>query len=74
MNPTIIFLICAIALVLLSFILWIFSRYKKCPSDKIMVIYGSIGKNGDGTTALPNVSTAARNLSFPFSSPIPTLI
>ncbi len=49
MNPTIIFLICAVALILVSFIAWICSRYKKCPSDKIMVIYGSIGKNNDGT-------------------------
>ncbi|MBR3909494.1 MAG: flotillin family protein, partial [Clostridia bacterium] len=30
-------------------IIWICSRYKKCPSDKIMVVYGSIGKNGDGS-------------------------
>lgn len=49
MSPTIIFLICAVALILVSFIAWICSRYKKCPSDKIMVIYGSIGKNNDGT-------------------------
>ena len=49
MSPTIIFLICALALILVSFIAWICSRYKKCPSDKIMVIYGSIGKNNDGT-------------------------
>ena len=49
MKPTIIFLICAIVLVVVSFIMWICSRYKKCPSDKIMVIYGSIGKNGDGS-------------------------
>ena len=49
MNPTIIFLVCAVVLVVVSFIVWICSRYKKCPSDKIMVIYGSIGKNGDGS-------------------------
>ena len=49
MNPGIIFLITAIVLVLVSFIVWICSRYKKCPSDKIMVVYGSIGKNGDGS-------------------------
>lgn len=49
MNPAIIFLICAAVLILVSFIAWICSRYKKCPSDKIMVIYGSIGKNKDGT-------------------------
>ena len=49
MNPTIIFLVCAVVLVVVSFIIWICSRYKKCPSDKIMVIYGSIGKNTDGS-------------------------
>lgn len=42
-------LICAIVLVAFSIIVWICSRYKKCPSDKIMVIYGSVGKNKDGT-------------------------
>ncbi len=49
MQPQIIILICAIVLVVISFIAWLCSRYKKCPSDKIMVIYGSIGKNCDGT-------------------------
>jgi len=49
MNPGIIFLVSAIVLVIVSFIVWICSRYKKCPSDKIMVVYGSIGKNGDGS-------------------------
>ena len=44
-----IFLICALVLILASFFAWVCSRYKKCPSDKIMVIYGSIGKNKDGT-------------------------
>ena len=49
MEPVTIILVCAIVLVVLSFIIWACSRYKKCPSDKIMVIYGSIGKNKDGT-------------------------
>ena len=40
MQPQIIFLICAVVLVVLSFVAWVCSRYKKCPSDKIMVIYG----------------------------------
>ncbi|MCT4660541.1 MAG: SPFH domain-containing protein [Tissierellales bacterium] len=26
----------------------LFSRYKKCPSDKILVKYGKVGKSGDG--------------------------
>ncbi len=49
MQPQIIILICAVVLVVISFVAWLCSRYKKCPSDKIMVIYGSIGKNQDGT-------------------------
>ena len=49
MEPGVIFLACAVVLVLISFIVWICSRYRKCPSDKIMVVYGSIGKNKDGT-------------------------
>ncbi len=49
MQPEVIILICAIVIVLVSFAAWLCSRYKKCPSDKIMVIYGSIGKNKDGT-------------------------
>ena len=34
----IIILVCALVLVFVSFIAWICSRYKKCPSDKIMVV------------------------------------
>ena len=49
MNPIIIVLICAAVLILMSFALWAFSRYKRCPSDKILVIYGRIGKNKDGS-------------------------
>ena len=49
MSSGIIFLITAAVLIFVSFIIWICSRYKKCPSDKIMVVYGSIGKNGDGS-------------------------
>ena len=49
MQPQVIILISVVFLVLVSFIAWVCSRYKKCPSDKIMVIYGSIGKNRDGT-------------------------
>jgi len=49
MNQSVIFLIVAVVLVFVAFIAWVCSRYKKCPSDKIMVVYGSIGKNKDGT-------------------------
>ncbi len=49
MQPGIIFLICVAVIIVISFFIWICSRYKKCPSDKIMVVYGSIGKNTDGS-------------------------
>lgn len=49
MKQEVIFLVVAVVLVLVAFLAWVCSRYKKCPSDKIMVVYGSIGKNKDGT-------------------------
>jgi len=49
MKQEVIFLVVAVVLVLVAFFAWVCSRYKKCPSDKIMVVYGSIGKNKDGT-------------------------
>lgn len=36
-------------LVIVMMILVVFLRYKKCPPDKIMVIYGKISANKDGT-------------------------
>ena len=50
MGATTIILVSVIGIILFSLILWFFSRYKKCPSDKIMVIYGRVGKNKDGST------------------------
>lgn len=43
-------LITVIAVLLFSMFIVVISRYKKCPSDKIMVIYGNVGNNKDGTT------------------------
>ncbi|MDR1002148.1 MAG: flotillin family protein [Oscillospiraceae bacterium] len=40
-----------IAILIFSMILVVLSRYKKCPSDKIMVIYGKVKNNNDGSTA-----------------------
>lgn len=42
-------LISVISLLVLSLLLVLLSRYKKCPSDKIMVIYGQVGQNKDGS-------------------------
>ena len=45
-------LIAIVALVVIVFITMIalFSRYKRCPSDKVLVIYGKTGKGKDGTS------------------------
>ena len=49
-NPAIIGLVVVIALLLFTTLIVILSRYKKCPSDKVMVIYGKVGTNKDGTS------------------------
>ena len=41
--------ILAIAVVIFAIVLVFATRYKRCPSDKIMVIYGKVGTNKDGT-------------------------
>jgi len=42
-------LVVVVVLLLFSFFLVVLSRYRKCPSDKIMVIYGRVGVNKDGS-------------------------
>ena len=49
-NPAIIGLVVVIALLLFTTLIVVLSRYKKCPSDKVMVIYGKVGTNKDGTS------------------------
>jgi len=41
-------LVCVAVVVVFSLLLMLLSRYKKCPSDKIMVIYGRVGTTADG--------------------------
>lgn len=45
-------LIAIVALIVILFVtmLALFSRYKRCPSDKVLVIYGKTGKGKDGTS------------------------
>jgi flotillin len=49
MNPLI--LIVVIAVILFVTVAAILSRYKRCPSDRILVIYGKTGKNKEGGTS-----------------------
>ncbi len=45
-----IILTCVIVVIVFSLLLFLLKRYKKCPSDKVMVIYGKVGSNKDGST------------------------
>ena len=70
----VVILITVIALLVFTTIIVIFSRYRKCPSDKILVVYGKIGTNKDGTARSAKLSTAARPLLCPSSSLMPIWI
>ena len=43
-------IIAVVVVLLFTLLLLLLSRYRKCPSDKILVIYGNVGQNKDGTT------------------------
>lgn len=45
-----IIIVSVLVLILFLTILSLMARYKKCPSDKILVKYGRVGRNKDGTT------------------------
>lgn len=49
LSATLPLIIIAVAVVIFAIVVVFASRYKKCPSDKIMVIYGKVGTNRDGT-------------------------
>ena len=49
-GAMILVLVCVVALLLLTTVTLILSRYKRCPSDKILVIYGKVGSGADGTS------------------------
>lgn len=50
MDQTVVIFLAVIAILVMTTIIVILSRYQKCPSDKIMVIYGKVGTNSDGST------------------------
>ncbi|MBQ8927366.1 MAG: flotillin family protein [Oscillospiraceae bacterium] len=47
-NFAILLIICVIVLILFAVVVAILSRYRKCPSDKILVIYGKVGTDEFG--------------------------
>lgn len=48
-DITLLITITVVLVLLFTTIIVLLSRYRKCPSDKIMVIYGKVGNNQDGT-------------------------
>ncbi|MCD4697595.1 MAG: flotillin family protein, partial [Bacteroidales bacterium] len=48
MNTLIVIIVFVV--ILFVMVMALFSRYKRCPSDKILVIYGKTGKSKDGTS------------------------
>lgn len=49
MDTELIILLTVIAVLAFTSIIVILSRYRKCPSDKILVVYGKVGSNKDGS-------------------------
>ena len=41
-----IYLVAAVVLIFVVFLFSMFRRYKRCPSDKILVVYGKTGGEG----------------------------
>ncbi|MDR0896947.1 MAG: flotillin family protein, partial [Oscillospiraceae bacterium] len=49
MEPNFMITLVVIAMFALGLLLLALSRYRKCPSDKVLVIYGKVGTNPDGS-------------------------
>ena len=55
-------LVSVVALIVLVLLMMLLRRYKKCPSDKVMVIYGSVGQTPTARIALQSAYMVARRL------------
>lgn len=58
-------IIAAVVIVVMVFAV-IAARYKKCPSDKVMIIYGNVGKNKDGTSRSSKCIHGGASFVWPF--------
>ncbi|MCR5718039.1 MAG: flotillin family protein [Oscillospiraceae bacterium] len=47
-NFTVLLVICVLVVILFAALIAILSRYRKCPSDKILVVYGKVGTDEMG--------------------------
>lgn len=49
-GPEVLIAVCVAVLILFVLLAGILSRYRKCPSDKVLVIYGKVGSDKNGQT------------------------
>ena len=49
LPPTVLITVVVVVILVFSLLLMCLARYRRCPSDKVMVIYGKVGQNKDGT-------------------------
>ena len=49
LTPTVLITVVVVVILVFSLLLMCLARYRRCPSDKVMVIYGKVGQNKDGT-------------------------
>lgn len=59
-------LIATLLIIGFSILVFIVSRIKKCPSDKILVIYGKVGNNTDGTSKSATCIHGGAKFIYPF--------
>jgi flotillin len=59
-------LVVTIVIIAFSVLVFIVSRIKKCPSDKILVIYGKVGNNTDGTNRSATCIHGGAKFIYPF--------
>jgi len=48
-DPTTVIVAIVAVVFLFTLLLLVLSRYRKCPSDKVLIIYGKVGTNPDGS-------------------------
>ena len=58
--------IITIIIILFTVLIFIVSRIRKCPSDKILVIYGKVGNNTDGTNKSATCIHGGAKFIYPF--------
>lgn len=68
----------ALGVLIVSILLFFASRYKRCPSDRILVVYGKVGKgqsarciHGGGTLVIPLIQDSAYMSLTPLTISIP---